>query len=94
MVVEWLKNHLNKISWGDLWSRKSQGWKPISHSCSPNCIVQLNSLQAVRKIKEGEEITVDMATLFYHELTFQCTCNSTNCRGTIDFKSQKKEWFH
>jgi hypothetical protein len=94
VLVEWLKNHFHRISWGDFWTRKSQGWKPISHSCSPNSIVTLNSVQAVRRINAGEEVTVDFATMFYHDLTLSCSCGSPNCRKVISFKSQKEEWFH
>lgn len=93
MVIEWLRNQYHRIEWGDFWTRKSQGWKPISHSCSPNSIVTLNSLKAVRRISEGEEITVDFTTLFYHDLSFKCTCDTPKCRKVIEFNRQKEEWF-
>lgn len=70
IIISWIKNHYDEISWGNLWSRKSQGWKPISHSCAPNSQVLLDGVKAIRKITAGEEITVDFATIFYHDLTF------------------------
>lgn len=93
IIIDWIKSHYDEISWGNLWSRKSTGWKPISHSCAPNSQVLLDEVKAVRKISAGEEITVDFATIFYHDLTFECSCGAPNCRKVISLKNQHEQWF-
>jgi D-alanine-D-alanine ligase len=93
VVVEWLRHHYEEISWGDFWSRKSQGWKPIAHSCSPNSHVLLNEVRAIRKISAGEEVTIDFATLFYSDLSFSCACGSEGCRKVIHLNTHNEDWF-
>lgn len=89
VIVDWVKEHFDEVSWGDFWSRDSRGWKPVRHSCSPNARVLLNSVKAIKRINRGEEITVDFATLFYHKRTFECDCKSINCRKIINLQGQR-----
>ena len=63
------------------------GAEYINHSCSPNLITRIMKghilYMSLRKIRPGEELTVD-----YHfsknEETTPCYCNSENCRKTIN----------
>lgn len=66
------------------WSPDPEQWKPINHSCDPNAWLQGLNLVARRKIKAGEEITIDYAT-FYNERMddFVCHCGAGKCRGII-----------
>lgn len=47
----------------------------------------------MKQIAEGEEITIDLSTLFYHDLTLECDCGSANCRKVIKFKDHHEDWF-
>jgi len=61
----------------------------INHRCAPNCFSQIIKGHIIymskRKIKQGEELTVD-----YHfgtdEEHIACCCGSKKCRGTINDK--------
>jgi D-alanine-D-alanine ligase len=66
------------------WSPDPEQWKPINHSCDPNAWLQGLNLVARRKIRAGEEITIDYAT-FYNERMddFVCHCGARKCRGII-----------
>ncbi len=66
------------------WSPEAEDWKPINHSCDPNAWIEGLDLVARRKIKAGEEITIDYAT-FYNERmdAFDCHCGSRKCRKVI-----------
>jgi D-alanine-D-alanine ligase len=66
------------------WSPEPEHWKPINHSCEPNAWVSGLDLVARRKIKSGDEITIDYAT-FYNERMddFVCHCGSRDCRGIV-----------
>ncbi len=66
------------------WSPDPEHWKPINHSCDPNAWLEGMDLVARRKIKAGEEITIDYAT-FYNERMddFPCHCGTRRCRKMI-----------
>ena len=66
------------------WSSEPDEWKPINHSCDPNAWFEGLDIVARRRIKKGEEITLDYAT-FYNEQapSFECNCASPECRGTF-----------
>lgn len=66
------------------WSPEAEDWKPINHSCDPNAWIEGLDLVARRKIKAGEEITIDYAT-FYNERMddFTCHCGTRRCRKII-----------
>lgn len=66
------------------WSHEPEHWKPINHSCDPNAWLDGLNLVARRKIKPGEEITMDYATFCNeHMEEFECFCGSLDCRKTI-----------
>ena len=61
-------------------------WPYLNHSCSPNAMVNVNTLQliALKNIEAGEEITFDYETTDWSmKEPFNCNCGSTNCRGEI-----------
>ena len=65
----------------------------INHSCEPNCgIAGTSSVQALRDIEIGEELTFDYAmsdSSKYDE--FNCACGKDKCRERITgFDWQKK----
>jgi SET domain-containing protein len=57
----------------------------INHSCEPNCgIAGISSVQAIRNIEIGEELTFDYAmsdSSQYDE--FNCACGKDKCRDKI-----------
>ena len=65
----------------------------INHSCEPNCgIAGTSSVQALREIEIGEEITFDYAmtdSSKYDE--FICTCGKSGCRKKITGIDWQKE---
>jgi len=65
----------------------------INHSCDPNCgITGTSSVQALRDIEIGEELTFDYAMTDSSEYDeFICACGKNNCRGKITGKDWQKE---
>jgi len=67
-----------------LWSEHPSEWLQINHSCDPNGWLDGLNVIARRDIKKGEQITMDYATFCCDNMeTFQCKCNSKECRGTV-----------
>jgi D-alanine-D-alanine ligase len=67
-----------------LWDTDPSGWSPQNHSCAPNSVYKGLDLVAKRKIKKGEEITLDYSTFLNEAMEpFQCRCGAPNCRGWI-----------
>ncbi len=61
----------------------------INHSCEPNIITRIVKghilYYSLRKIKKGEELTVDYH--FAHDVEkVPCSCGTPGCRGTINLK--------
>lgn len=58
-----------------------------NHSCEPNAaVVKVNTLVALKTIKQGEEITFDYACTVGREnegWVMRCRCNTKACRTTI-----------
>lgn len=58
-----------------------------NHSCEPNAaVVKVNTLVALKTIKQGEEITFDYACTVGREnegWVMRCRCNTKGCRTTI-----------
>ena len=75
------------------WSPDPEHWKPINHSCDPNAWLEGMDLVARRRIKAGEEITIDYAT-FYNERMddFVCHCGARDCRGIIKGTDYREEF--
>ena len=66
------------------WSPDPEHWKPINHSCNPNAWLEGLNLVARRRIKAGEEITVDYATFYNEQMDdFVCHCGSRGCRKVV-----------
>ena len=66
------------------WSEDPEDWKPVRHSCDPNCWLVGLDLVARRDVASGEELTVDYATFYNEQMTsFSCACGAEACRGTI-----------
>ncbi|EPY27067.1 SET domain protein [Strigomonas culicis] len=70
-----------------IWEKDPRRWRPINHSCDPNCIFDspysLNVI-ASRDIARGEDLSMDYAT--FCDVTmkpFECLCGAPTCRGTI-----------
>jgi hypothetical protein len=65
----------------------------INHSCDPNCVID-NELRlvTVRRVKEGEELTISYNIVYEGEdpgfwdprWSFKCCCGAKNCQGIID----------
>ena len=65
----------------------------INHSCEPNCEANEESgrmfIDALRKIKAGEEITIDYNLHIEERYTaalkreYACVCEMRKCRGTL-----------
>lgn len=57
----------------------------LNHSCDPNAFFESRNLIALKRIKPGEEITINYKNtegkLAY---PFQCYCRSPNCLGWIE----------
>ncbi|MFQ5526371.1 MAG: SET domain-containing protein-lysine N-methyltransferase [Thermoanaerobaculia bacterium] len=66
------------------WSEDPGEWKPIRHSCDPNAWLDGLDVVARRRIKVGEEITLDFATIHNEVMpSFECRCGAEACRGRI-----------
>ena len=65
------------------------GAEYINHSCGPNLITRIMKghilYMSLRKIRRGEELTVDYHFSKHEEYT-PCHCKSKNCRGTINLR--------
>lgn len=65
----------------------------FNHSCSPNAYVSGQiELRAMKDITDGDEITVDYATLLTSDTqSFRCKCGSVECRKvvkpSVDYKN-------
>jgi SET domain-containing protein len=57
----------------------------INHSCDPNCILDVNTLElrALRDIFPGEEITYDYSVAIHNGWAIECCCSTPGCRGVI-----------
>jgi len=64
----------------------------LNHSCNPNAWIKISGrrvwLVALRRIKQGEEVTFDYSTTMNEDdWEMDCKCGSRNCRKRIrDFK--------
>lgn len=75
------------------WSRDPEEWKPINHSCDPNAWFEGLDIVARRRIKKGDEITLDYATFYNEQMpSFECACPSSVCRGTIRGKDYLEDF--
>lgn len=65
----------------------------VNHSCEPTAgFADALTLVAIRKIRKGEEITIDYAFCESYPFMIKCNCGSRACRGVItgnDWKIKK-----
>jgi len=65
----------------------------LNHSCEPNVGPEGNIVfVSMRDIAAGKELTVDYAMVDDDELSMDCSCGESACRGTItgrDWKNPK-----
>jgi D-alanine-D-alanine ligase len=67
-----------------LWDLQPEEWSPQNHSCDANCEYQGLNVVTNRNIQKGEELTLDYAQFFDHNMEpFECQCGSAKCRGLI-----------
>ncbi len=67
-----------------IWDPNPEKWRPLNHSCDPNCWLEGLDVVARRSIRPGEEITLDYAGMCNEQMpAFECFCESPSCRGTI-----------
>lgn len=56
----------------------------LNHSCEPNCAIRGEiTFVALRRIEEGEELTIDYATIDNEDYRFSCNCHASACRSTV-----------
>ena len=59
-------------------------WRYINHSCEPNCGLKGRTVVALRRIRKGEEITIDYSTTEEDPYwRMSCSCGSLRCRKQI-----------
>jgi len=67
-----------------LWASEPEEWSPQNHSCDANCEYIGLNVFTNRAIKKGEELTLDYASFLDDTMEpFNCTCQSSRCRGLI-----------
>jgi len=76
-----------------IWDLDWAKWKPINHSCDPNCWMQNLDVTARRAIKQGEELTLDYATFLPNHPPFECWCGAQGCRRQLQPNEYKQSWF-
>jgi D-alanine-D-alanine ligase-like ATP-grasp enzyme len=79
------------------WHTAPGKWRPINHSCDPNCWMYNLDVLARKPIKKGEELTIDYATFIPSPLDFECWCKTPLCRkdanGFLPKDEYKLAWF-
>jgi SET domain-containing protein len=70
------------------------GAEIINHSCEPNLISRVMKghvlYMSLRKIKPGEELTIDYNFSDLTEKT-PCSCGAKTCRGTIEKRKKRSK---
>lgn len=78
-----------------MWSSNPTGWRPINHSCDPNCWYDdcgMMDLVARRDIKKGQQLTIDYCTFCTdHMETFNCMCGAAKCRKVVTGQDYKNK---
>lgn len=63
--------------------RGSFGWN-LNHNCDPACGMRGSYIVALRRIRKGDEITIDYSTTNDDaSWRMHCSCGSPDCRKTI-----------
>jgi D-alanine-D-alanine ligase-like ATP-grasp enzyme len=68
-----------------LWDTDPARWAPQNHSCQPNTAYMGLNVYALKAITQGEELTLDYATMMDANLEpFACHCGASECREWIE----------
>jgi len=68
----------------NIWIDPLRPHKFLNHSCTPNAGMKGLTLISIRRIKEGDEITIDYSTIEGdNRWEMNCFCNSEDCRSII-----------
>jgi len=77
-----------------LWGKDPGDWRPLNHSCDPNCWMDGLAVVARRPIRAGDEITFDYATMYTaRQDDFRCSCGAALCRGAWAGDDHLQPWF-
>ena len=94
-LTKWESNHLDELDGDKFEIVEKPGWL-VNHSCDPNAVQKGRSYLALKKIKKGQEISVDYRTKGIFKNKWKCNCGSKSCKGyvisdffTLSEKSQK-----
>jgi hypothetical protein len=68
-----------------IWDEEPKKWRPINHSCDPNCWMQGLDVVARRPIKKDEELTLNYSTFAPEIPPFDCWCGSANCQKRTEY---------
>jgi hypothetical protein len=75
-----------------IWEEDPKRWRPINHSCDPNCInAAPHSLNVVasRDIAKGDDLAMDYSTFCDSTMKpFTCLCGTASCRGEIKMEAR------
>lgn len=69
----------------------------LNHSCTPNTRVRFEgtrvTIWSAARIRRGEELTLDYATVAFRDDPYQflCRCGSRRCRGVVKGKRARVE---
>jgi len=55
----------------------------LNHACSPNAMRSGTKVFAWRRIRRGEEITIDYRLNAFDGAPWKCECGTPGCRGTV-----------
>jgi hypothetical protein len=67
-----------------LWDEDPSEWAPQNHSCDANTGLDGLNVVALKNISKNEELTLDYSLFLDENMeSFECRCNSANCRGQI-----------
>jgi D-alanine-D-alanine ligase-like ATP-grasp enzyme len=67
-----------------LWEEDPSAWAPQNHSCDPNTTYDGLNVISLKKIKRGEELTLDYTSFLNDEMeSFICNCGAPNCKKII-----------
>ena len=66
---------------------RSAVWRPpacyLNHSCEPNAICSGDRILAWKKIRHGDEITVDYRLFVDDGGLWRCSCGTKSCNGEV-----------
>jgi D-alanine-D-alanine ligase len=82
----WLAEYAWPVGDGVLamWSDRPEDWRPLNHSCDPNCWLDGLDVVARRPLRAGDAVTLDYATFCGPDTAeFLCRCGTALCRALV-----------